>query len=35
MDSYRIIYRIKVEHEYFDEKSCAALQCRFTPQGCG
>lgn len=33
MDSYRTLYRIKVEHDYFDGKPCTALQCRLTPQG--
>lgn len=33
MDSYRILYRIRVEHDYFDGKPCTALQCRLTPQG--
>lgn len=33
MDSYRIIYRIRIEHDYFDGKPCTALQCRLTQQG--
>lgn len=33
MDSYRTLYRIRVEHDYFDGKPCTALQCRLTPQG--
>lgn len=33
MESYRILYRIKVEHGYFDGEPCPALQCRLTPQG--
>lgn len=33
MDSYRTLYRIKVEHDYFDGKPCTALQCHLTPQG--
>lgn len=33
MESYRILYRIKAEHGYFDGSPCPALQCRLTPQG--
>lgn len=33
MDSYRILYRIRVEHDYFDGKPCTTFQCRLTPQG--
>lgn len=33
MDSYRILYRIRVEHDYSDGKPCTTLQCRLTPQG--
>ena len=33
MDNYRIIYRIRVEHDYFDGKPCSALECRLTRQG--
>ena len=33
MESYRILYRIKAVHDYFDGKPCTALQCRLTPQG--
>lgn len=33
MESYRILYRIRIEHDYFDGKPCPALQCRLTPQG--
>lgn len=33
MESYRILYRIHIEHDYFDGKPCPALQCRLMPQG--
>lgn len=33
MNNYRIIYRIRVEHDYFDGKPCSALECRLTRQG--
>ncbi len=33
MDSYRTLYRIRVEHNYFDGKPYTALQCRLTQQG--
>ncbi|MDN0070804.1 hypothetical protein QVN97_02110 [Bacteroides caecigallinarum] len=33
MESYRILYRIRIGHDYFDGKPCPALQCRLTPQG--
>lgn len=33
MESYRILYRIRVRHGYFDNGPCPALQCRLTPQG--
>ena len=33
MESYRILYRIKAVHDYFDGMPCTALQCRLTPQG--
>lgn len=33
MESYRILYRIRVEHDYFDGAPCLALQCRLTPWG--
>lgn len=33
MERYRILYRIRVKHGYFDNGPCPALQCRLTPQG--
>ncbi len=33
MESYRILYRVKVVHDYFDGKPCTAFHCRLTPQG--
>ncbi|MEG2164228.1 MAG: hypothetical protein RRY55_07100 [Bacteroidales bacterium] len=33
MESYQPIYRISVAHEYFEGKSCTALQCCLAPQG--
>lgn len=33
MESYRILYRIRIGHDYFDGKPCPALQCRLTPKG--
>lgn len=33
MESYRILYRIRIEHDYFDGKPCPALECRITLQG--
>ena len=33
MESYRILYRIRIGHDYFDGKPCPALLCRLTPQG--
>ena len=33
MESYRILYRIRIGHDYFDGKPCPALQCRLTPRG--
>lgn len=33
MESYRPLYRIVTEHEYFEGKPCSCLQCRLSPQG--
>ncbi|MEG1543956.1 MAG: hypothetical protein RR382_05455 [Tannerellaceae bacterium] len=33
MESYRPLYRIITEHDYFVGKPCAALECRLSPQG--
>lgn len=33
METYRILYRIKVAHDYFNTGPCGALVCRLTPQG--
>ena len=33
MENYRILYRIRNEHDYFDSKKCSAVQCFLTPQG--
>lgn len=33
MESYRILYRIRIGHDYFNGKPCHALQCRLMPQG--
>lgn len=32
MESYRILYLIRITHDYFDGKPCPALQCRLTQQ---
>ena len=33
MENYRPLYRIAVEHDYFNRQPCPALQCRLAPQG--
>lgn len=33
MESYRTLYRIAVEHSYFNGGACSALQCSLAPQG--
>lgn len=33
MERYCILYRIAVNHDYFNGIPCTALQCRFAPQG--
>ena len=33
MGTYRPLYSICVEHEYFDQNICCALQCRVSPVG--
>ena len=33
MENYRILYRIRIEHDYFDRTKCSAVQCFLTPQG--
>ena len=34
MENYRILYRITVVHEYFNDTPCAILQCQMTYQSC-
>lgn len=33
MESYRILYHLAVEHDYFKEQPCVAFQCSLAPQG--
>lgn len=33
METYRTLYSIKAEHDYFDGSVCRALQCRLTAEG--
>ena len=33
MESYRILYRLRVQHDYFEGRPCTAIGCRLTPQG--
>ena len=33
MGTYRPLYNIRIEHEYFDGNICRAMQCRISPSG--
>lgn len=33
MESYRILYRIRIQHDYFNGQPCGSLQCRLTDSG--
>mgnify|MGYP005935962349 CR=1 FL=1 len=33
MESYRKLYSLRVQHDYFEGKPCTAIGCRLTPQG--
>lgn len=33
MGSYRSLYSIRVEHDYFDGNICRAIRCRISPEG--
>lgn len=33
MGNYRILYRLRIDHDFFNGKKCAAIQCSVLPQG--
>ncbi len=33
MESYRTLYRLRVQHDYFEGRPCDAIGCRLSPQG--
>lgn len=33
MESYQTLYRLRVQHDYFEGKPCDAVGCRLSPQG--
>lgn len=33
MESYQTLYRLRVQHDYFEGRSCDAVGCRLSPQG--
>lgn len=33
MGTYRPLYKIRIEHEYFDKNICRAIECRMLPSG--